>query len=78
MPGPSITSIIDLVAVDRREQRVQGELEGSLLMASLIIESGRRAAAHGAGLAEFCDQVEAMLREHTEPAGFDEKGRDRA
>lgn len=68
----SITSIIDAIDVDRREQHVKGELEGSLLMTSLIIASGRRAAERGIGLLEFLDQVEAMLTEHM-PAAFDEK-----
>lgn len=76
MPGPSITSIIDAVTLDRQKQRLEGELEGSLLMTSLVIASGRQAAAKGIGLLEFLDQVEAMLQEHTEPAAFDEKGRD--
>jgi len=64
-----VTKLTDLIQsmsdLDSAVREKSAELEGSLLMASLMLESGRRARERGITFGEWLEQVEAMLQEHT-------------
>lgn len=54
----------NLTELDLRIERAIGERDGSLLMAALVVESGKRARADGMGFGQWLTQVEALLKEH--------------